>query len=196
MHRLSSASSSAVRRAAAKAAKPALKRGAHKEVKFSNEGRASILKGVDVLANAVSVTAVAPNDVDTVMTQAGGMGEAFTEGWDNADKRADSGYLEISGGMGSDIFGDNNITDADFNFFDDQPGGGDLDFSRAAGETGGTLDLTVPKLPSFEGLPQNPPTKPPVPPPPVPVFAKPELRHARSSMMGNARQANGENRKS
>ena len=56
MHRLSNASSSAVRRAASKAAKPALKRGAHKEVKFSNEGRASILKGVDVLANAVSVT--------------------------------------------------------------------------------------------------------------------------------------------
>ena len=57
MHRLSNAaSSSAVRRSAAKAAKPVLKRGAHKEIKFSNEGRASILKGVDVLANAVSVT--------------------------------------------------------------------------------------------------------------------------------------------
>ena len=56
MHRLSSASTSAVRRSAAKAAKPVLKRGAHKEIKFSNEGRASILNGVDVLANAVSVT--------------------------------------------------------------------------------------------------------------------------------------------
>ena len=56
MHRLSNASSSAVRRTAAKAAKPVLKRGAHKEIKFSNEGRASILNGVDVLANAVSVT--------------------------------------------------------------------------------------------------------------------------------------------
>ena len=56
MHRLSSASSSAVRRSAAKAAKPVLKRGAHKEIKFSNEGRASILNGVDILANAVSVT--------------------------------------------------------------------------------------------------------------------------------------------
>lgn len=31
-------------------------RGAHKEVKFSNEGRAAMLKGVDVLAKAVSVT--------------------------------------------------------------------------------------------------------------------------------------------
>ena len=59
MHHLSSASSSAVRRQAtkaAKAAKPVLARGAHKEIKFSNEGRAAILQGVDVLANAVSVT--------------------------------------------------------------------------------------------------------------------------------------------
>ena len=31
-------------------------RGMHKEIKFSNQGRASILKGVDVLANAVQVT--------------------------------------------------------------------------------------------------------------------------------------------
>jgi hypothetical protein len=29
-----------------------------KEIKFSNEGRASILNGVDILANAVSVTQV------------------------------------------------------------------------------------------------------------------------------------------
>lgn len=56
MHRLSNASTSAVRRTAAKAAKPVLKRGAHKEIRFSNEGRASILNGVDVLAKAVSVT--------------------------------------------------------------------------------------------------------------------------------------------
>ena len=60
MHRLSTASSRSLRRAAAKATNkvytPSLTRGAHKEIKFSNEGRASILKGVDVLANAVSVT--------------------------------------------------------------------------------------------------------------------------------------------
>ena len=55
MHRLSTTSSRSLRRAAAKA-KPTLARGAHKEIKFSNEGRAGILKGVDVLANAVSVT--------------------------------------------------------------------------------------------------------------------------------------------
>lgn len=56
MHHLSQSSSRVLRRAATKAAKPSLARGAHKEIKFSNEGRASILKGVDVLADAVSVT--------------------------------------------------------------------------------------------------------------------------------------------
>lgn len=58
MHSISSTSSRALRRAATKAlrAQPALARGAHKEIKFSNEGRASILKGVDILADAVSVT--------------------------------------------------------------------------------------------------------------------------------------------
>lgn len=55
MHRLSTTSSRALRRAAAKA-QPKLTRGAHKEIKFSNDGRAAILRGVDTLANAVSVT--------------------------------------------------------------------------------------------------------------------------------------------
>ena len=58
MHRLTTTSTRALRRAAAKAsrAQPALTRGAHKEIKFSNDGRASILRGVDILADAVSVT--------------------------------------------------------------------------------------------------------------------------------------------
>lgn len=55
MHTLSTVSSRSLRRIAARGV-PALTRGAHKEIKFSNEGRASILKGVDILANAVSVT--------------------------------------------------------------------------------------------------------------------------------------------
>jgi hypothetical protein len=56
MHHVSTSSSRALRRASAKAARAVLTRGAHKEIKFSNEGRANILKGVDVLANAVSIT--------------------------------------------------------------------------------------------------------------------------------------------
>jgi chaperonin GroEL len=53
---LSASSSSNVLRRVTASAKPVLARGAHKEIKFSNDGRASILKGVDVLADAVSVT--------------------------------------------------------------------------------------------------------------------------------------------
>ena len=67
MHRLSTTSSRSLRRAAAKA-KPTLARGAHKEIKFSNEGRAGILKGVDVLANAVSVTLGPKGALNTTVT--------------------------------------------------------------------------------------------------------------------------------
>jgi chaperonin GroEL len=58
MHSISNTSSRTLRAAALKAtrATPALTRGAHKEIKFSNEGRAAILRGVDILADAVSVT--------------------------------------------------------------------------------------------------------------------------------------------
>ena len=55
MYRLSTTSARSLR-SATKTAQPSLTRGAHKEIKFSNEGRAGILRGVDVLANAVSVT--------------------------------------------------------------------------------------------------------------------------------------------
>ena len=47
---------SALRRTAPKAARSVLARGAHKEVKFSNEGRAAMLAGVETLSKAVSVT--------------------------------------------------------------------------------------------------------------------------------------------
>jgi len=56
MYRLSTASYRSLRHAASKAAKPALIRGAHEEIVLSNEGRASIFKGVEVLANAVGVS--------------------------------------------------------------------------------------------------------------------------------------------
>lgn len=58
MHHLSKRSTTALRRASVSApkAKTVISRGAHKEIKFSNEGRAAILAGVDILAKAVSVT--------------------------------------------------------------------------------------------------------------------------------------------
>ncbi|KAI0267919.1 hypothetical protein BGY98DRAFT_1141919, partial [Russula aff. rugulosa BPL654] len=71
MHHVSSSSSRALRRASAKASRAILARGAHKEIKFSNEGRASILKGVDVLANAVSVT-LGPKGRNVIIEQSFG----------------------------------------------------------------------------------------------------------------------------
>ena len=57
MHHLSKSSSQVTRRVVGgSSATRIARRYAHKDVKFSNEGRASILAGVDVLANAVSVT--------------------------------------------------------------------------------------------------------------------------------------------
>ncbi|TDL15020.1 GroEL equatorial domain-like protein, partial [Rickenella mellea] len=44
---------------------------AHKEIKFSNEGRASILAGVDILAKAVSVT-LGPKGRNVIIEQAFG----------------------------------------------------------------------------------------------------------------------------
>jgi hypothetical protein len=54
MNRLSSLPA----RLATRSSKPMLARAyaSHKDIKFSNEGRAAMLKGVDILANAVSVT--------------------------------------------------------------------------------------------------------------------------------------------
>ncbi|KAI0249353.1 chaperonin GroL [Lactifluus subvellereus] len=71
MHHVTSTSSRALRRASAKAARSVLARGVHKEIKFSNEGRAGILKGVDVLANAVSVT-LGPKGRNVIIEQSYG----------------------------------------------------------------------------------------------------------------------------
>lgn len=57
MHHLSQSSSKVARRVVGRTSGVRVaRRYAHKDIKFSNEGRASILAGVDVLANAVSVT--------------------------------------------------------------------------------------------------------------------------------------------
>ncbi|KAG8909173.1 chaperonin, partial [Tulasnella sp. 408] len=54
MHSISKRSSTLARNARRPAS--VLARGAHKEVKFGNEGRAAMLAGIDTLANAVSAT--------------------------------------------------------------------------------------------------------------------------------------------
>ncbi|KAI1633249.1 mediator complex subunit 13 C-terminal-domain-containing protein [Biscogniauxia mediterranea] len=123
-------------------------------------------------------------------------GEAFSENWGNAEaKRERTGNSfeseNLFGELGPDMFGDNDITEADFNFFDEQPGGMDLDaldipdITHTDANLG--LDLGLISAPEPQIKPEH--TEPQVPGVPLsPVFTKPELRHARSSLVDEARQ--------
>ncbi|KAH7040252.1 mediator complex subunit 13 C-terminal-domain-containing protein [Microdochium trichocladiopsis] len=109
----------------------------------------------------------------------------------------------LFGELGPDMFGDNNITEDDFDFFDEQQ----------PGQVGlGTLDL--PSMPSTQPdfemgntLPggqeshdaevkdSQPPLPAEVTPAqPEPVFAKPELKHARSSIKEEEQRRQADNK--
>ncbi|KAI0506069.1 mediator complex subunit 13 C-terminal-domain-containing protein [Xylaria bambusicola] len=115
--------------------------------------------------------------------------ELYGENWESTEikrERAGTSFESenLFGELGPDMFGDNDITEADFSFFDQQPDG-NIDLT--------SLDLaTVPNAnatPSLDvslAASQVPPNK--MDPPHIsaseltPTFAKPELRHARSSL--------------
>ncbi|KAF9876223.1 hypothetical protein CkaCkLH20_06166 [Colletotrichum karsti] len=132
----------------------------------------------------------------TNMPNIGQQTEHYGDGWTSNDTkpRADS-FLggdndNLFGDIGPDMFGDADITDADFSFFDEQPGD-DLDLS-------GLPDLGMPDaslVPSVISAPVPEPAKikaPPIheakPEPTPPIFTKPELKHARSTLMDEGKQ--------
>ncbi|KAL7817196.1 mediator complex subunit 13 C-terminal domain-containing protein [Trichoderma gracile] len=159
-------------------------------------------------------------------------------------QRSDSNLLgdtdQIFGGdIGGDIFDENDITEADFNFFDEKPGDRDTDIPMA-GMPGSDMMLppptqadegtvllgdtvSLPPVPMPASLPHHPSaplsapsatqaappalapipslappphaTLPPPPPPPTQdrvVFAKPELKHARSQNEDQSRRSRGD----
>lgn len=136
-------------------------------------------------------------DIDTTMTNTNQMSDTYIDSWEATNEpkreRSESNMLDSSdnmfGDMGEDMFGDNDITEDDFNFFDEQPGDDDLDVSM-----GDLHDSHLP--PSTVQMPppsqvQQPPQAVFLEPPPPPeprqevddvVFTKPELKHARSSL--------------
>ncbi|KAH6647486.1 mediator complex subunit 13 C-terminal-domain-containing protein [Truncatella angustata] len=133
----------------------------------------------------IGTTAVA--DADTNITAAG---EAFQDGWENTEVKRERGNSSFEsenlfGDLGPDMFGDNDITDADFSFFDEQPGGMDLTLDvMDMTNTNSLLDMAQnfhnATVPVAKTEPIEPP--PPSSAPPAPVFAKPELKDARSSL--------------
>ncbi|KAI1095506.1 mediator complex subunit 13 C-terminal-domain-containing protein [Rostrohypoxylon terebratum] len=128
---------------------------------------------------------------------------AYGDNWDNSEtKRERIGASfeseNLFGELGPDMFGDADITEADFNFFDEQPGDmglGSLDLPGLS-NTDANLDLTV-------GLPSTQESQMKAGPPdthlpdatPSPTFTKPELRHARSSLEDSRRLAGLESNK-
>ncbi|EHK44246.1 hypothetical protein TRIATDRAFT_223394 [Trichoderma atroviride IMI 206040] len=100
----------------------------------------------------------------------------------------------LGGDVGGDIFDDNDITEADFNFFDEKPG--DLDLDIAMGDLPSS-EMAAPTSAPASALPAVISLPPPPPPPPPPqketaVFAKPELKHARSQNEDAARRNRGD----
>lgn len=122
-------------------------------------------------------------DIDTSMTASAGLGDAFGEGWDGSDNKRDQSFIQGENWeLNNDVFVDNDITDADFNFFDEHPGSMDVSVSDLA-----ELNTGLPSMSSTDQFAASTPQKPPehetpktndLPAPPV--FAKPELKHARS----------------
>ncbi|KAF6819375.1 hypothetical protein CSOJ01_01432 [Colletotrichum sojae] len=150
---------------------------------------------------------VAMVDIDTAMAETaapdlamannGHHGESYGEGWTANETKRERGdsFLggegdNLFGDIGPDMFGDADITDADFSFFDEQPGD-ELDLS-------GLPDLGMPDAPSMPPV-LAPPVPDPAklqaplveetkPEPAPPIFAKPELKHARSTLMDEGKQ--------
>lgn len=122
-------------------------------------------------------------DIDTSMTAPGGLGDAFGEGWDGPDTKREQSFIQGENWeLNNDVFVDNDITDADFNFFDEHPGSMDVSVADLS-----ELNTGLPSMGSADQFAAPAPQKPPelgtpknndLPAPPV--FAKPELKHARS----------------
>ncbi|CAN8098447.1 unnamed protein product [Discula destructiva] len=136
--------------------------------------------------NQVSSAGMA--ELDTSLTVPGSMGDGFGEGWEAAQTKREQSFNQENWDLNHDVFVENDITDADFNFFDEQPN---------------AMDMSVPDMPDLgHDLPKMEPlgtsvshehqgplvhTEAKSEHSPPPVFAKPELKHARSTL-GEIRQ--------
>lgn len=132
-------------------------------------------------------------DIDTTMVTSAGLGDAFGDGWDGSDAKRDQSFIQGENWeLNNDVFVDNDITDADFNFFDEHPGSMDVNVPDLS-----EINTGLPDLDSTDQFAVPLPQKPPEPGTPKtnnlpapPVFAKPELKHARS-IIGESRQRDG-----
>ncbi|KAH6700959.1 mediator complex subunit 13 C-terminal-domain-containing protein [Verticillium dahliae] len=140
----------------------------------------------------------APVDGDAPMVNAVVMADTEPDSWEQTDTKRDrvdstfEGDGNLFGDMGPDMFGDTDITDADFSFFDEDDDNNPLDLNMSAPDTTMTsLPTTTPEPvlsqadilpPTIDEISEE--TKPKME---APIFTKPELRHARSTLNDETR---------
>lgn len=125
-------------------------------------------------------------DLETSLAAPGNLGDPFGEGWDPTQSKREQSFNQENWDLNNDVFVENDITDADFNFFDEQPNAmvanaSDSDHGNSHTSTG-TSDQ--PAIPEPQIRPDHTEIKTESSPAP-PVFAKPELKHARSTLGEN-----------
>ncbi|KAL2018261.1 hypothetical protein VTK56DRAFT_1015 [Thermocarpiscus australiensis] len=132
---------------------------------------------------------------DAPMQQDVSMADGLHAGWDGTEPRQEqpaNNFPEeiIYGDLGENLFEGNELTDADFNFFDEQPVAADLDLPVLP-DAEPALSMRESKDRAVEERSQvavgaednNAETRPL-----SPHFTKPELRHARSTLAEESRQ--------
>ncbi|KAI1069327.1 hypothetical protein LB507_008890 [Fusarium sp. FIESC RH6] len=138
-------------------------------------------------------------DADITMPTVTPMADVDNDAWEGGHEqkreRSDSNLLgeseDIINDMDGDVFGDHDVTEDDFNFFDG-PGGNDMDIDMA--DLQPISHVPPPQMMPPPMITHPEPQKAIEPQPEVrlevkpkpkhhePVFAKPELKHARSSL--------------
>jgi mediator of RNA polymerase II transcription subunit 13 len=121
--------------------------------------------------------------------------ESFNMNWESTEPRPEqtaANFVDdnLFGDLGDDMFEGNELTEADFNFFDEQPGADDMDLSGLSEMGSSAMRMQENRNHHFEEPAQPPPsTRNMMDARPVsPQFTKPELRHARSTLAEDHRQ--------
>lgn len=130
--------------------------------------------------NPVPSTAMV--DIDTSMSAPGTLGDPFGDGWDGTDTKREQSFNQENWDLNNDVFVETDITDADFNFFDEQPSAMDVNVPDISDiDTGLSTMDSVGQSARNDPQPSSSRTTLKMETSPAPpVFAKPELKHARS----------------
>lgn len=149
------------------------------------------------------VPSASMGDLDASLAAPGSLGDGFSEGWDAAQSKREQSFNQENWDLNNDVFVENDITDADFNFFDEQPNAMDVNVPEASDSGHENANSGASGQPAIHEPPLSPvATKVKLESSPAPpVFAKPELKHARSTLgeirvrdKGKTRPANGTKR--